>query len=330
MMSNVLTLIRKKENNCALSGVVTSLDAECRNCAPISPLQCINRCQVYKLKNELRCLGQAMDNPHYMRDLFNALKNVRRLQVLRVIENNRYSVKQLKQELKRTAQKQGQATFNEEYVRPLIAVGLASEAREEYCASSFGIRLTERLGCFADFVEKLPTHSEGHEEMLLQFLISGPKTFEEIEGAIEPSVVSRTLKRLRSAGLVKSSKEKDYVFFFKTIRDPNKETLSANERKVYSAVFCEGISAGELSKRIRISKRLTYRYLKRLRGKKLVFTRRTPKTYRLTCKGKSIAAVIENIQQLVDDAWASSQQIIQGSAGISAKMRGLSRNANLR
>ena len=325
-MSNVLTLIRKKENNCTLSGVVPSLDAECRNCAPISPLQCINSCQVYRLKNELRRLGQAMNNPHYMRDLFNALKNEKRLQILRVIENNRFSVKQLQRELRKACQKKGQISISEEYIRPLMAVGLASEVREEYFASSFGIRLTERLGCFPELVEKLPTHSEGHEEIVLQFLFFGPKTFEEIESIIEPSVVSRTLKRLRSTGLVKSSKEKDYVFFFKTIRDPNKETLTTNERRVYSEVFCEGISAGELSKRLRISKRLVYRYLRRLRGKKLVFARRTPKTYRLTCKGKSLAFVLQNIQKIVEDAWVSSRQVIQGTDRTSAKPNRLSIN----
>jgi DNA-binding transcriptional ArsR family regulator len=313
MMSNVLTLIRKKENNCALSGVVTSLDAECKNCSPISIFQCINRCQVYKLKNELRGLGQAMANPHYIRDLFNSLKNEKRLQILKAIENSRFSAKLLQRELRKSNYNNGKIAISEEYIRPLLAVGLVSEMREEYCASSFGIRLTERLGCFPDFVDNLPAHSEGHEEALLQFLISGPKTFEEIESAIEPSVVSRTLKRLRRSGLVKSSKEKDYVFFFKTIRNPDKEILTVRERKVHSAVFCEGISAGELSKRLRISKRLIYRYLRRLRGKKLVFARRTPRTYRLTCKGKSLALVLQNIQRLVEDAWASSQQVVQGT-----------------
>ncbi len=325
-MSNVLTLIRKKERNCALSGVVTSLDAECKNCSPISPLQCINRCQVYKLKNELRGLGQAMANPHYIRDLFNALKNEKRVQILKTIENSRFSVKQLQRELRKSKHKHGKIAINEEYLRPLMTVGLVSEVREEYYASSFGIRLTERLGCFPDFVDSLPAHSEGHEEDLLQLLISGPKTFEDIEGAIEPSVVSRTLKRLRRNGLVKSSREKDYVFFFKTIRHPDKEILTVNERKVHSAVFCEGISAGELSKRLRISKRLIYRYLRRLRGKKLVFARRTPRTYRLTCKGRSLALVLQNIQRLVEDVWVSSQQVIQGTDEFSAKSSGLSRN----
>jgi len=327
-MSNVITIIRKKQNNCALSGIVPSLDTECRNCAPITPLQCINHCQVYKLKNELRWLGQIMNNPHYIRDLFNALKNLPRLQILKTIEKNRFSIKQLQQEFRKSEQKKSQFNVSEEYLRPLIAVGLAFENRDEFYASSFGTRLTTQIDCFCDFAEKLPSHSECYEETLLQYLSAGPKTFEAIENAIAPSVVSRTLKRLRSAGLIKNSREKAYVFFFKTIRDPNKEILTANEQKIYSSIFPEGISAGELSKKAKISKRLTYRYLRRLRGKKLIFIRKMPKTYHLTCKGEKLTSVLQNIQRIVEDTWTSSQQVMNGSGVIATKMGGLCHNAD--
>jgi len=319
-MSNVITIIRKTQDNCALSGIVTSLDTECRNCAPITPLQCINHCQVYKLKNELRWLGQIMDNPHYIRDLLNALKNMPRLQILKTIEKNRFSIKQLQKEFRKPGQNNSLLDVNEEYLRPLIAVGLASENRDEFYASSFGMRLSTQIDCFSDFAEKLPRRSECYEETLLQFLSAGPRTFEAIEKVIEPSVVSRTLKRLRLSGLVKKSREKAYVFFFQTIRDPNKEILTANERKIYSAVSSDGISAGELSRKTKISKRLTYRYLKRLRGKKLIFIRKMPKTYRLTCKGEKLASVLQNIQRIVEDTWSSSQQILNVSGGVANKI----------
>lgn len=327
-MSNVITIIRKTQRNCALSGIVTSLDTECRTCAPITPLQCINRCQVYKLKNELRWLGQIMDNPDYFRDLLNALKNLPRLHILKIIEKNRFSIKQLRQEFRKLGQNKGQFDVNEEYLRPLIAVGLASENRDEFYASSFGMRLSAQVDCLSVFAEKLPSHSECYEEKLLLFLTGGPRTFEAIEKIIDPSVVSRTLNRLRSAGLVKNSREKAYVFFFKTIRDPDKEILSINERKVYSAVFSEGISAGELSKKSKVSKRLTYRYLKRLRGKKLIFIRRMPKTYRLTCRGEKVVSVLQNIQRIVDDTWSSSQQLLNASGGVTSGIGWRSSNAD--
>ncbi len=130
------------ENNRDLASMLKTLDAECRNCAPTSPLECITRCQVYKLKNELRKLRETMDNPNYIKELFNVLKNETRLHILKAIVNGRYSVSQLQQELKKTGHSHSQDTINEEYLQPLMAVGLATESRDEYYATTFGGRLT--------------------------------------------------------------------------------------------------------------------------------------------------------------------------------------------
>jgi len=328
-MSNILTIIRKNESNPTLYEMVKLLAAECRNCAPITPMQCISGCKVYKLKNELRRLSGTMDNPNYIKDLFNVLKNETRLLILQAIVNGRYSVSQLQQELKRTGCSYSQVTISE-YLSPLMAVGLASEARDEYYASSFGSRLTELLGCFPEFAQKIPANSECYEETLLQSLLLGPKTFEAIEAVIAPKIVSRTLKRLRSTGLVKTSRERSYIFFYKSKRDPNKEPLTVTERKIYDAVTYDGLSVGKLSREIGLSKRVTYRYLRRLRGKKMVFARRIPKSYRLTCDGEKLALVLQNVQRLVEDTWESSQQVMQDAGGVIIKMGGLSNNAFLR
>ncbi len=309
-MGNVLLPPRKSENNRDLTGMLKSLDAECRNCAPITPLECINRCQVYKLKNELRKLRETMDNPNYIKELFNVLKNETRLHILQAIVNGRYSVSQLQQELKRTGHSHSQDTINEEYLQPLMAVGLATEARDEYYATTFGGRLTELLGCFPEFAEILPAHSECYEEILLQSLLSGPKTFEDIEALISPKIASRILKRLRSAGLIETPKERDYIFFFKSKRNPNRETLTVTQQKVHGLIPDTGISAGKLAKETKLSMRRIYKYLRGLKGKKLVFIRKTPKAYGLTCKGEMLASVLKELQQIVEDTWSSSEQVM--------------------
>ena len=310
-MGNVLLPPRKSENNQDLIGMLKTLDAECRNCAPITPLECINRCRVYKLKNELRKLRETMDNPNYIKVLFNVLKNETRLHILQAIVNGRYSTSQLQQELKKTGHTHSQDTINEEYLQPLMAVGLATEAREEYYATTFGGRLTELLENFPEFAEILPAHSECYEEILLQSLLAGPKTFEDIEALISPKIASRILKRLRSVGLIETPEERDYIFFFKSKRDPNKETFSITERKVYDSILNEGISAGKLAKETGLSTRRTYKYLRGLKGKKLIFLRRTPKAYGLTCKGEMLASVLQELQNIVEDTWNSSGQVIQ-------------------
>ena len=312
-MGNVLYSTRNSENNQDVSEMLKSLDAECRNCAPTSPLECITRCQVYKLKNELRKLRETMDNPNYIKELFNVLKNQTRLHILKAIVNGRYSVSQLQQELKKTGHSHSQDTINEEYLQPLMAVGLATESRDEYYATTFGGRLTNTLGSIPEFAEMLPAHSECYEENLLRALLSGPKTFEEIETLVSSKIASRILKRLRSVGLIESPEDRDYIFFFKSKRDPNKETFVDTERKVYDSILAEGISAGRLGKETGLSMRRTYKYLRGLKGKKLVFVRKTPKAYGLTCKGELLASVLRELQQIVDETWSFSQQVINSN-----------------
>jgi DNA-binding HxlR family transcriptional regulator len=313
-MGNVLASTKRNENHHDLVKMLNSLDLECRNCAPITPLECINRCQVYRLKNELRKLRETMDNPNYIKELFNVLKNETRLHILQAIVNGRYSVSKLQQELKKTGHSHSQDTINEEYLRPLLEVGLATEAREEYYATTFGGRLTELLDGFPEFAEMLPAHSECYEETILQSLLSGPKTFDDIESLISPKITSRILKRLRASDLIETPEERDYIFFFKSKRDPAKELLTSTEEKIYESIANEGISAGKLSKETGISMRRTYKYLRGLKGKKLVFIRRTPKAYGLTCKGEMLASVLKGLQEIVEETWSSSENVIRDNA----------------
>ncbi len=301
----------RTQNTRDLSTVLKSLDAECRNCTPITPLQCIDRCQAYKLKNELRTLRKAMASPNYLNELLNVLKNKTRIHILQAIANGRYSVDKLQQELKRSGHSHSQSNIIEEYLHPLAAVGLVAQAGEEFYATMFGGRLAQSLAHFQDFAEKLPAHSECHEETLLQFLLAGPKTFEDIETAIPLETTSRVLKRLCTARLIKTPKARDYIFFFRSKRDPNKENFTTTERKIYDAIAEEGISAGKLADQTGLSRRIIYKYLRGLRGKKLVFSRRTPKEYHLTCKGEALASSLLRVQQIVEDTWSSCEQIMQ-------------------
>ena len=294
--------------------MLRALDAECRNCAPLNPLECVTRCNVWKLKNELRTLRETMNNPNFIKDLFNVLKNETRLHILSAIVKGRYSVSQLQQELKKAGFTHSQDTINEEYLRPLMDVGLAAEARDGYYATIFGDRLTELLDDFPEFVSVLPAHSECYEEMLLSALLAGPKTFQEVEEIISPKVASRVLKRLKTGDLIVSPEEKDYVFFFRSKRDPNKETFTLTERKVYDSLPEDGISAKKLAEKTRLSIRRIYKYLRGLKGKKLVFTRKTPKLYALTAKGEKLASLLQGLQDLIEEVWNSSEHVVSESS----------------
>jgi len=309
-MRAVASISRSITRNRDLAEMLTALDAECRKCAPLSPLKCITRCNVWKLKNELRRLRETMDNPNFTRDLFNVLKNETRIHILKSIVKGRYSLDQLQQELKKAGHPRSQDTINQEYLRPLVQVGLAAEARDEYYATMFGGRLTELLEDFPDFANVLPAHSECYEETLLNALLTGPKTFQEVETLISPKVASRVLKRLKTSDLIETPEERDYVFFFKSKRDPKKEILAETEKKVYEGIPEEGISAKKLAKKTKLSIRRIYKYLRGLKGKKLVFTRKTPKAYGLTFKGEKLASLLQGLQNLVEETWNSSEQVV--------------------
>jgi len=311
-MGNVLQSTQKGEKR-DLTTMLNTLNSECRNCASTSPLECINHCQVYKLKNELRNLRETMDNPNYIKELFNVLKNETRLHILQAIVNGKYSVSQIQQELKKTGHTHSQDTINEEYLRPLLAVGLASESSDQYYATTFGGRLTEIITAFPEFADVLPAHSECYEETLLSTLLGGPKTFEDIQSVVSPKVASRILKRLREVGLIETPEERDYIFFFKSKRNPDKETLTVTEQKIYDAILEQGISAGKLSVETGLSIRLTYKCLRGLKGKKLVFIRKNPKTYSLTCKGQMLASVLDGLSQIVEETWLSSKKVFQAN-----------------
>ena len=311
-MGDVVFTSRGTEKKRNLAEMLLTLDAECRNCAPFTPLKCITRCNVWKLKNELRQLRETMDNPNFMKDLFNVLKNETRLHILGAIVKGSYSVDQLQQELKEAGHLHSQDTINEEYLRPLMQVGLAAEAQDQYYATMFGGKLTELLEEFPEFVNALPAHSECYEETLLSALLAGPKTFQEVEALVSAKVASRVLKRLKTAGLIETSEERDYVFFFKSKRDPRKETFSVTERRVYDGLSEEGISAKKLAEKTGLSLRRIYKYLRRLKGKKLAFTRKNPKAYGLTVKGEKLATLLQDLQNLVEEVWNSSEQVVNG------------------
>jgi DNA-binding PadR family transcriptional regulator len=310
-MSVVLSGIQKTENNNYFFETLKSLDSQCKKCAPITPLECLTRCRVYRLKNELRVLRKNFDNPDYIKELFNVLKNRMRLHILKILFISRYPLNQLQLELKRAGHSHSQSAVSKEVLQSLTSLGLVCEWHGEYNLTLFGNRLIRLLWCFSEFAPTLPSSSKCYEETILQHLLSGSKTFKSIESVILLKNVSRTIKRLRSARLINTSVEREYVFFFRTKRDPNKEALTPTERKIYEAITYQGISAGKLANKTKSSTRVIYRCIKRLKGKKLVFQRITLKSYTLTDEGRRLAAILYDLQQTVEEAWVSFQQITQ-------------------
>lgn len=247
-----------------------------------------------------------MKNPTYLTKLLNTLKNKRRLQILDIISKGRHSLTRLQQELEKLEFHHSQNTIAGEYLTPLIDVGLLEKNQEnQYHATLFGYRLNELTRNSYDVADVLPPHSECYEESALSILIRESKTFEDFECIIPTKSIARVLDRLQKAELVKTAKENDYVFYFRTKRNPNKDKFSPTEKRVYENIIAEGISARKLAEKTGISLRRTYKYLRKLKGKKLVFTRKRPKSYSLTAKGHQVAEFLNGVCNLTAEIQAT-------------------------
>lgn len=263
-------------------------------------------CKIWKQKNEFRILHEKMKNSNFLTNLLNTLKNKRRLKILDIISNCRHSISKLQDELKRLGYYHSQQTITEEYLTPLIEVGLAKENQNQYCITLFGCRLNEIVKEYHEIGDILPAHSECYEETALSTLLNKPKTYEDLEGIIPAKSVARVLNRLQKVKLIETAKENDYVFYFKTKRELDAAKCSPTERRVYENIPLDGVSARKLAEKTGISLRRTYKYLRRLKGKKLVFTRKRLKSYALTAKGFQIAMMLNDIRNLTLEIAAAS------------------------
>jgi predicted transcriptional regulator/ribosomal protein S8 len=316
---------KRAEKPTSLAQTLQKADETCRRCQPLTPTICMTKCDVWKLKNEFRKLYEKMRHSTYMKDLLNTIKNNRRLKILNAISNKELSIIKLQQKLKEHGYQHSQQTITEEYLTPLIEVGLAREYRNKFYTTLFGYWLNNLVRDFNNLENILPPHSECYEEITLSILLNEPNTYETLEKAIPVKNLSRILNRLKKAGLIETAEEKDYVFYFRTRRDPNKVKFSPTEQKVYHNIPAEGISARKLAEQANISLRRTYKYLKRLKRKKLVFTRKKSKLYTLTPKGVQIAKLLQNIRELVIEALTAGALLAKDEAILKSLMPGSSR-----
>jgi DNA-binding transcriptional ArsR family regulator/DNA-binding PadR family transcriptional regulator len=290
--------------------MLKTLEENCRKCNPLTPITCITECKTWRMKNQLRKINEKMQKPKFLEQLLNTLKNGRRLQILDLISRQGCSVSQLQEKLTSLGYRHSQQTIVEEYVNPLIDVGLIEEDGNTYHVTVLGLKVNESVRDFPGLEKILPPHSECYEEATLYALLEGSRTYREVRTIIPPRSAARVLSRLRRTGLVETRKEKNYIFLFKTRRDSNLERLSPTGRKVYGNIASDGISAKRLSEKTGISLRRTYKYLRRLKGKKLVFTRKEPLGYVLTTEGARVAATLKRMRSLAIETQAMTAQLL--------------------
>jgi len=300
---------KKPQSSLEIIETLKQIDNLCNSCRPLTPTACIEQCEIWRTKNQLLEMNGRLCTSDYENELFNALKNDRRLAVIGALSERSHTAAELQEHLKSRGYYHSQHTIISEYVDPLLGIGFVSKDAEDYRLTLYGQRFFHLLDSF-DGGNPLPPHSRCYEETVLRELKAGPKSYAELADAVETDSLSRPLKRLVEQGLVTKSGSSTYVFYFKTKKVSTKP-FSPTERRIYEAIPAEGIDTRELSTKVGITLRRTYKYLRRLRKRWLVFSRKKPRTYELTPSGMRLADFLEETGNLISEALKASAFLLE-------------------
>jgi len=304
-------LSKATHNAATLVETLKQVDSICQNCEPASPMLCAERCEIWRTKNELLEMNGTLCADNYFRGLLNAVKNDRRREIIDALSEIPNSIEDLQEYLRDKGYYHSRRTIASSYVRPLLEAGLVRKDSNKHTLTLYGRKFRDILSKF-DVEDSLPSHSRCYEEILLRKLKDGPKTYEDLIGPVPQNSLSRTIQRLMEEGLVIKTKSSDYIFYFKTKKVPRKK-FSPTEKKIYEDIPEAGASARKLSEDIGINLRRTYKYLRRLRKRRLVFRRERPRIYELTSSGREVANFLQEIADLVLDASKASAFLLERS-----------------
>jgi len=279
----------------SLAEALSRAEGYCKDCKTSSPMVCVERCDVWRVKHEIIEIRRVMGESNHARQLLNVMKNKRRWKTLHTLCEGSRSVKDLQRTLRESGFHHSRRTIFEAYLKPMIKVGLVREEGALFKATFYGRRIHDILGGRGP-LSLLPLHSCCYEEVVLKEL-DKPKTFNELAKKVPQKSLSRILMRLRARGLMAKSTSMEYVFYHKVKGRP-KMKLSPTEKRVFEAIPQVGISARPLSRVVGINLRRTYKYLRRLREKKLVFALKISRTYELTAQGREIVNVLHEMESL--------------------------------
>jgi predicted transcriptional regulator len=302
-------LEREAQSSLEITETLKQMDSLCNRCRPLTPTVCLEQCEIWKTRNQLLEMNGRLSKSDYTNELFNALKNDRRLAVVEALSERSHTAAELQEHLKSRGYYHSQHTIISEYVEPLADIGFVSQDAEDCSLTLYGQRFSHLLKSF-DAENPLPPHSSCYEEMVLRELKNGSKSYAELAETVNTDSLSRPLKRLVAQGLVTKSRSSSYIFYFRTKKVP-KRPFSPTERRVYEAIPPEGIDTQELSTNVGISLRRTYKYLRRLRKRCLVFSRKKLRTYELTPSGMRLADFVEETANLISEALKASDFLLE-------------------
>jgi len=281
-----------------LADIYKELEKICKGCEQ-PPMSCFELCRIWEAKNEFIRMNGFLFEENYLDNLFNAVKNDRRRKIIEALSEHSRSIKGLQAYLKTKGYYHSRRTIASTYVEPLVKLGVVKEDGNKHRLTLYGRKFKDVLSRF-NGENLLPPHSHGYEEAIVRKLKDGPKTYADLVDSVPKNSLSRSIQRLMEKGLVSKNKSSGYIFYFRTKKVP-KRKFSPTDKKVYEAILEVGVSAKELSEEVDINLRRIYKYLRRLRKRRLVFTRKRSRTYELTLPGRQLANFIEETVGLIEN-----------------------------
>jgi DNA-binding HxlR family transcriptional regulator len=272
------------------------MEDKCGRCNPISPLLCLEDCSTWKVKKELNRISSVISKPNHALRLLNVVKNRRRLAILHILRERPLAIAELQKRLGSRGFRHSQRAIHQ-YVKPMLQVGLVQKRNNRFELTIYGRKIDD-TAVRHRFSGQLPPRSNGYEEELLRSLLEGAKTRSALVNSVPTKCLSRILKRLREAKLISDTPSSAHVFYFRTKRALSLEKLTPTQKRICESIPEAGISAPELSRVTSVNLRKTYKCLRSLRGKKLLFRRNIPTRYELTSTGKAAAKFLEEVAHI--------------------------------
>lgn len=115
--------------------------SHCKGCKIPSPIVCVERCDVWRVKNEILEIRQIISQEGHRVRLLNAIKNPRPLKILEALYEHPRHIEELQRYLKEKGFYHSRSTIIFAYLKPLIQAGLVREHGGRYTSTMYGRKI---------------------------------------------------------------------------------------------------------------------------------------------------------------------------------------------
>jgi len=266
----------------------------CEKCQPLSPITCVELCQIWNLKKEFRDSDFVQKTPMFL-DLIKIARNSNNLKILKTLMSGPVTIHDLLNVLKKSRYSQSFKDLNNSHIKQLSEYALIEKQDNELTITRKGMKIYNLL---TKSEIKLPADFNVEDEDVLNALSFGTKSYSELVNQIPKGRINLSLKRLQENNLIVKIGTSGNLLYFKTKRRPTRK-LSPIELKIFSSLTKDGTTIKDLSKNLGLDFNQLSQNLRLLGYKRHVKTEEQPILYDLTNEGKSLMMSLNIAKKLI-------------------------------